>query len=105
VPLRNFAGWMLTAFVVFLIYRLLERKLPLRPLQGYRSRMMAFLPVAAYGMMALIDAWLGYPEIEDIHLISPFVMGIPFLFASFKLFAQRTDIPLWPWQHKVEDDA
>jgi uncharacterized membrane protein len=105
VPLQNYAGWMATAFVVFLIYRLLERRIAQRPLQGYNSRFMAWLPVAAYGMMALIDAWLGYPEIEDIHLISPFVMGIPFLFATFKLFAERTDLPLWPTLHKFDQDA
>ena len=46
--------------------------------------------------MAAVDSWLGYPEIGDIHLISPFAMGIPALFASFEIFANRTDLPLWP---------
>lgn len=96
VPLLNYRGWLLTSFVVFLAFRLLERRLPLRPLPGAKARTMAFLPIAAYGSMAFIDAWLGYPEIEDIHLITPFAMGIPFLFATYHLFARRTDLPLWP---------
>jgi uncharacterized membrane protein len=104
VPLKNFRGWLATAFVVFLAYRLIERYIPLRPLPGWKSRIMGYLPVGVYGTMAIIDAWLGYPEIEDIHLISPFAMGIPFLFASFRLFADRTDLPLWPWQHHEEEE-
>ena len=105
VPLRNFSGWMLTSFVVFLIYRTAERRITLRPHEGHDSRFMAWLPVGAYGTMALVDTWLGYPEIEDIRLIAPFVMGIPFLFASFKIFAQRTDLPLWPQLNKADDDG
>ena len=96
VPLLNYQGWLLTSFVVFLAFRLLERRLPHRPLPGAEARAMAFLPIAAYGSMSFIDAWLGYPEIEDIRLITPFAMGIPFLFATYFLFAKRTDLPLWP---------
>ncbi len=96
VPLLNFRGWLLTAFVVFLAYRLIEPRVPLVPYEGHDARIIIFLPVGAYGLMALIDAWLGYPEIEDVHLISPFVMGIPFLFATFRLFADRNDLPFWP---------
>lgn len=96
VPLLNYRGWLLTAFIVFLLFRWLEPRLPHRPWRGAYSRVMAWLPVGVYGSMAAIDAWLGYPEIDDIHLISPFAMGIPFLFASFQIFANRSDLPLWP---------
>lgn len=96
VPLLNYRGWLLTAFVVFLLFRWLEPRLPHRPWRGAHSQFMAWLPVAVYGSMAVIDAWLGYPEIDDIHLISPFVMGIPALFASVQIFANRPDLPLWP---------
>ena len=98
VPLLNYRGWLLTSFVVFLAFRIFETRMPRRPLEGSDSRVMAFLPVGAYGSMAVVDAWLGYPEIDDIHLITPFAMGIPFLFASYHLFARRTDMPLWPRQ-------
>ena len=96
VPLQNYAGWMLTAFIVFALFRWLEPRLPERPWRGARSRVFAWLPVGGYGGMAVVDAWLGYPEIRDIHLVSPFAMGIPALFASVQIFTNRQDWPLWP---------
>lgn len=98
VPKLNYRGWLLTAFLVFMVYRLLERRVDHRPWPGGISKVMAVLPVAAYGCMAFVDAWLGNPKVQDIHLISPFAMGIPFLFASFILFARNPDIPIWPHQ-------
>ena len=99
VPRRNYLGWMLTAFAVFLIYRVIERRLTHRPWRGAHTKLMAFLPVAAFGAMALVDTWLGNPKVGDIHLISPFAMGIPALFAGFTLFA-RSPLRLWP-QHDL----
>ncbi|MEQ1497387.1 MAG: carotenoid biosynthesis protein [Novosphingobium sp.] len=96
VPLSNYRGWLLTAFVVFLAYRLLERRLVHEPWPGGVSKVVAVLPVLGYGSMAFIDAWLGNPKVEDVHLISPFAMGIPFLFAAFTLFARNPDMPIWP---------
>ena len=101
VPLENFRGWLLASFMVFFLYRLVERRLPLDPAPGMNSRFMIAIPVGLYAGMALIDTWLGYPEIEDVHLISPFVMGIPAFFAAFHLFANRTDLPLYPQQGEV----
>ena len=96
VPLLNYRGWLLTAFVVFVTYRLIERRLAHRPWRGGHTKLMAFLPVLAFGMMAFVDTWLGNPKVGDIHLISPFAMGIPFLFAGFNLFARNPDLRLWP---------
>ncbi len=96
VPRLNYRGWLLTAFAVFLIYRFLEQKITHTPWPGGQSKAVAFMPVAAFGAMALVDTWLGNPKIGDIHLISPFAMGIPFLFATFMLFAKSPDMPLWP---------
>jgi putative membrane protein len=58
---------------------------------------MAWLPVGAYGALAAVDTWLGYPQIADIHLISPFAMGIPFFFASVQILINRSDLPFWPF--------
>ena len=99
VPRLNYRGWLLTAFAVFFIYRLIERNLTRDPWRGGHSKVVAFMPVAAFGAMALVDTWLGNPKVGDIHLISPFAMGIPFLFATFALFAKNPDMPLWP-HHK-----
>lgn len=97
VPLMNYRGWLLTAFVVFMVYRSLEPHLPARPWRGTHSRVMAWLPVGAYGALAAVDTWLGYPQIADIHLISPFAMGIPFFFASVQILINRSDLPFWPF--------
>ena len=96
VPIENYFGWMLTAFVVFMLYRWLETKLDHAPAHGMCSRVMIALPVGVYMLMALINTWLGYPQIAGLRLISPFSMGIPAFFAAFQLFANRNDLPLWP---------
>lgn len=89
VPLQNFAGWMMTAFAVFLIYRFAETRMEHTPVRGHVNPLIAFMPIGVYGTMALVDTWLGYPEIEDVHLISPFAMGIPFIFATIRFVADR----------------
>ena len=48
------------------------------------------------GAMAVTDTWLGNPKVGDIHLIAPFAMGIPCLFAGFVLFTRADRLPLWP---------
>ncbi|MGB7654831.1 MAG: carotenoid biosynthesis protein [Novosphingobium sp.] len=98
VPQLNYRGWMLTAFVVFAAYRLLERRIDHAPWPGGISKVMAVLPVLAFGCMAFVDTWLGNPKVQDVHLISPFAMGIPFLFAAFTLFARNPKMPFWPHQ-------
>lgn len=96
VPLQNYFGWMLTAFTVFLIYRWLETKLEHAPRHGMCSRLMISMPIGIYTAMAVVDTFLGYPEIQGLRLISPFSMGIPAFFAAFQLFMNRTDLPFWP---------
>lgn len=91
VPWKNYQGWMITSFVVFLVYRLLERRIPLRrraETLGWSSamRLVALMPVAVYMAMALVDAVLGSARIEDVHLISPFAMGITAAIASMAVF-------------------
>lgn len=103
VPLQNYFGWMLTAFSVFLIYRLLETRLDSAPAHGMCSRLMISLPIGLFTLMAVVDTWLGYPEIEGLRLISPFSMGIPAFFAAFQLFMNRTDLPFWPGEAHDHD--
>lgn len=94
VPWQNYQGWMVTAFVVFLVYRLLERRLPLhRHRSGHgtlaMARLTAIMPVTGYMAMALIDAILGSPRVQDVHLISPFAMGITAAVAAVAVFHGR----------------
>lgn len=91
VPLKNYQGWLITSFVVFFLYRSIETRIPRKPGAPHMPRLVAFMPVAAYGTMALIDTWLGSRQIEDSRLIAPFVMGIPFLLAVMHLVAGGKD--------------
>lgn len=79
IPIHNYVGWVGTTFLVMLIYRLLERRRPARPMGG-ASRWLAAAPLATYGFMSIGDVILGHP-VETV-LISPFAMGIPLLFAA-----------------------
>ncbi|HVS14338.1 MAG TPA: carotenoid biosynthesis protein [Thermoanaerobaculia bacterium] len=79
IPIHNYVGWVATTFVVMLLYRLIERRSPPRPM-GRPSRWLTALPLMTYGFMSVGDVALGHP-VETV-LISPFAMGIPLLFAA-----------------------
>ena len=70
--------------IVIVIYRLCERRIPLRPL-GPLSRRMAMVPLVVYALNGLTDVLAGYPEAT--RLLPPFVMGIPLLLAGNRLWA------------------
>jgi putative membrane protein len=82
VPFHNYAGWVLTTFVVFLVYVALERRLPLRPL-GRLQRHVIALPLVTYAFMSVGDVVIGFPEAS--RLISPFAMGIGLIAAVTRL--------------------
>lgn len=82
IPFQNFAGWMLTTFVVYLAYRLLERSINPRP-AGEPTLAIAALPLLAYGGMLLTHILQGTPP--EIRLIAPFSMGIPLVIAIERL--------------------
>ena len=91
VPWQNYLGWMLTGLTVFLIFRLIERRLLLhrrelewRPVA--MSRLTALMPVTSYMAMALVDAVLGSPRVQDVHMIAPFAMGLPAALAAIAIF-------------------
>jgi putative membrane protein len=74
VPVHNFAGWMLTTFSVYLIYRLYERRVPIRP-SGPVSVGIAVLPLVAYTAMLLANLLTRVQP--ALWVIGPFVMGLP----------------------------
>ena len=103
VPWQNYLGWMITGFVVFLAFRLIERRIMLHRRESdwkpeHISRLVALMPVAGYMGMALVDAVLGSPRIQDVHLIAPFAMGLPAALAVIAIF--RPDFSL----HHPESD-
>lgn len=104
IPWRNFAGWMVTCLVALLIYGVIERRLdaPTRELssnpkfvpdrlQGwvkpkFIERAYWLMPLAFFFALAIIDSFLGAEALEDVHLVSPFMMGIPAVAAALLLF-------------------
>lgn len=82
IPVQNFAGWMLTTFTVYMLYRLFERWVALRPLAPLTFATAA-LPLVAYAGMALSQMLLGNPALQ---VIIPFTMGLPVLVAAGRLF-------------------
>lgn len=91
VPWQNYLGWMITGFVVFLAFRLIERRLLLHRREidwkpQHMSRLVALMPVTGYMAMAIVDAVLGSPRVQDVHMISPFAMGLPAALAIIAIF-------------------
>jgi uncharacterized membrane protein len=85
IPVQNYAGWLLTTFTVYLLYRLYERAVAPRPLAGLTFGVAA-LPLVAYAAMALSDMLVGDPA---LWVITPFTMGLPVLVAGGRLLDLR----------------
>jgi uncharacterized membrane protein len=90
VPLRNFAGWMLTATVMYYIYRTVERRLPHAPVGNYSKRLLLLVPVLCYAILAIADSYIG--GAPQVRLISPFVMGIPAVAAIMEVLRPDDDV-------------
>ena len=87
IPAQNYAGWLLTTFTVFLLYRLIEHKLPERPTSPVTT-LVAALPLMIYGSQMLANTIHGTPE--AMRVIAPFVMGLPLIIAFDQLFKFST---------------
>ncbi|MCE7984352.1 MAG: carotenoid biosynthesis protein [Caldilinea sp. CFX5] len=105
VPTQNFAGWVLTAFTVILLYRLYERRFPAHPL-GAQTRLVLALPLIVYGLVA-VQMMLRHDTPSEWVVLTAFVMGFPWLAAFSQLFrppltddasASADAQPAW-WQH------
>jgi len=84
IPIQNYVGWMLTTFTVYLLYRLFERTVSPKPL-GPMTRSIAAEPLVAYGSLMIANSLAGGPA--ALQVIGPFVMGLPLLAASTRLWA------------------
>ena len=90
VPAQNFAGWLLTTFTVYLLYRFYERRAAPRPL-GPISRDIAAMPLLGYGAMMISDMLVGGPR--ALQVIAPLAMGLPLLVAAGRLNVMRSERP------------
>ena len=82
IPVQNYIGWMLTTFTVYLIYRLFERRFDSRPI-GVLTVPIALMPLIAYGSIMISNSLASGPE--ALHVIGPFVMGLPLIAAAARL--------------------
>ena len=81
VPYANYYGWVTVSFGIVLVYRLIERKLPLA--QAGDGRWVAALPVGIYAMNMLSSILEGMPL--ETRLIAAFAMGVPVLVAATRI--------------------
>ena len=83
IPIQNYVGWLLTTFTVYLLYRLFERTVSAKPV-GPMTRSIAAEPLVAYGSLMIANSLAGGPA--ALQVIGPFVMGLPLLAASTRLW-------------------
>ncbi len=84
IPFQNFIGWVVTVATCAMAFRMAASKLPLKPL-GTPRRWVLMLPLLGYGLLSFGDLFVGYPLATRV--ISPFVMGVPLLAATLRVFA------------------
>ncbi len=82
IPFRNFAGWVLTTFTAGMAYRLIEHRIPLKPM-GEMSKFVVLLPILCYAVLPIGDLYLGFPEATKV--IAPFAMGIAVIAALMRM--------------------
>jgi uncharacterized membrane protein len=93
VPLQNFIGWLLTTFTVYVIYRLIERRIGLQPL-GATTKVLDALPLLAYFIvMANYLRPGGSETTEALRIVALFAMGFPLLAAAGRLLTQHVQTP------------
>ncbi len=90
VPLQNFLGWLLTAFLIYLAYRLVERKIGIKPMAPVTTSVAA-LPLVAYGIFMFNGLIPGVAANEALRIIALFVMGFPLLAAAGRLVLRKED--------------
>ena len=87
IPIQNFAGWLVTTFMVYLIYRAIEQRVRPAPV-GPVGIGVAALAVAAYGLMLVSDLLSGVAP-GAVSIIGPLVMGPPMAIAAWRLAQER----------------
>jgi putative membrane protein len=87
VPYSNYYSWVVTTFLIVLVYRMVERRLPLSPVGLEGSLWVAALPVGIYAMNTISSVVIGSPV--ETRLIAAFAMGVPVLIAATRIVQGR----------------
>jgi len=74
VPYNDIWAWVVVTFLIVLLYRILELRVPLKPM-GRTTAFVGLLPVLVYALSGLLDVLGGAPP--AVRMIVPFAMGIP----------------------------
>jgi putative membrane protein len=90
VPFQNFFGWVLTTFTISAIYRLVENRLPLKPL-GTVTYLIVSLPIIGYAILGLGALFTGDPLATRV--ISPFAMGVAVIASLLRFYGPAQTIP------------
>lgn len=83
IPYHNFAGWILTTFTIYVLYRIFESKT--KAIEYSARELYLVLPVLAYGLMLVANLIPGEPP--ELLFIGPIIMGIPFILAMIRFKA------------------
>ena len=83
VPIQNYVGWLVTTFIVYVVYRAAEQRLGLRT-AGPMTWRVAAMPVLAYGLMLVGDLLSGVTPVGVVP-IGLVVMGVPFSLALWRV--------------------
>lgn len=90
VPLLNYAGWLVTTFAVFLLFRLLQLRWAPRP-AGSLIRWVAALPVVAYVAVLLSDLESGAVPLGAALLATATML--PFALAAAARLVRASEAP------------
>ena len=84
VPIHNYVGWFIVAFLSYLVhgYQLRREQVPSLELASVGVRRLSIVPLAMYGLSGLAFMFINFAG--QLGLISFYVFGIPFLVAAWK---------------------
>jgi len=89
IPIRNYLGWLLTTFTIYLAYRAVEQRWAVGDSSDAGGVVEALgpaaaaLPVAAYGLMLVADLLSGVAP-AGLVVIGPAAMGVPLAAAAWR---------------------
>jgi uncharacterized membrane protein len=92
VPFRNFFGWMVTTFTVYLAATFIFRRFRGVPTPLMTSRLYLSLPLLAYSLVAVDRVLISNPP--ELHIVATFGMGLLSGLAVFRLFCARQPFAL-----------